>query len=115
MWYWDYGYVEYIRKAVENGASKQATCTNPRCRLSATTINANFQCTNNSCRMQHMYELVLQNSEIERDFFAGSLKEIKYLVQFDEEPNYDLQSARLEIYKISISSSESPDSPSFSK
>ena len=43
----------------------------------------------------------LEYHSIYRDFFVGSLKEIKYLIQFDLKPSI-LLNAKLDIYKISI-------------
>ena len=53
---------------------------------------------------QKKYTLViLRNVEVQRDYFTGSIIEIKNLVQYDRTP-YDLEEAKWEIYKISISS-----------
>ena len=44
-----------------------------------------------------------QNAEAMRDFYTGSLTEIKHLVQLDQTPDLDLQEPKWELYKISIS------------
>ena len=44
-----------------------------------------------------------QYCEAERDFFAGSIRQINNLIQLDPTPNLDLKEARCEIYKISVS------------
>ena len=46
--------------------------------------------------------VILRNAEAQRDYFTGSIVEIKPLVQYDRRPN-DLKEAKWEIYKISIS------------
>ena len=51
---------------------------------------------------EHML-VILRNVEAQRDYFTGSIVEIKNLVQYDRTPN-DLKEAKWEIYKISISS-----------
>ena len=92
---WDYSYVEYIRKAVEK--------TGPICSKYSGEFSSQLSaCDNQTCRTQHHYWIMLQSSELDRDFYAGSLKELKHLIYIDNKPNFDLKSARLEIYKISI-------------
>ena len=92
---WDYSYVDYIRKAVTNTGSMCSKYSG-ECTLQLSA------CSNPKCRTQHHYWITLQTSELDRDFYAGSLKEIKHLIHIDKRPNFGLKSARLEIYKISI-------------
>ena len=42
-------------------------------------------------------------NEVRRDFINGSLRQINNLIQFDDQPNYEIKEAQSEIYKISIS------------
>ena len=101
---WNYSYLEYLRKAVEK--------TGPMCSKYRHSGECTLQlsaCNNPKCRTQHYYWITLQTSQLDRDFYAGSLKEIKHLIHIDKKPNFGLKSARLEIYKISITF------PSFSK
>ena len=94
--------MEYYRKAVEK--------TGPMCsKYSGECMLQLSVCDNQRCRDHHQYWISLQMSELDRDFYTGSLKEIKHLIHIDKNPNFDLKSARLEIYKISITF------PSFSK
>ena len=46
---------------------------------------------------------ILRESEAERDFHSGSIRQINHLIQFDPKPNLELKEARQEIYKISVS------------
>ena len=91
----DYSYLEYMRKAVEKSDPLCSKCRN-KCmsQLSA--------CDKPKCRTKRHYWKLLQTSQLERDCFVGSLKEIKHLIHIDKKPNFNLKSARLEIYKISI-------------
>ena len=92
---WNYSYLEYIRKAVEK--------TGPMCsKYSGECTLQLSACNNPKCRTQHQYWITLQTSQLDRDFYAGSLKEIKHLIHIDKKPNFGLKSARLEIYKVSI-------------
>ena len=59
-------------------------------------------CNNQRCLDHHQYWMSLQVAELDRDFYLGSLKNIKHLIHIDKKPNFDLKSARFEIYKISI-------------
>ena len=45
----------------------------------------------------------LRVSEAQRDFYLGSIRQIKHLIQFDPTPNLELKEAQQEIYKISVS------------
>ena len=72
----DYSGIEYYRKAVENE-------TNPV--------------------LKETYLHSLQDVEARRDFYTGTLRPIDHLIQFDNNPNMELNEARWEIYKISIS------------
>ena len=87
--------MEYIRKAVEK--------TGPICSKYSGEFTSQLSvCDNQRCRTQHHYWIMLKSSEVDREFYAGSLKELKHLIHIDKKPNFDLKSARLEIYKISI-------------
>ena len=99
---WDYGYVEYFRKAAEIAEANRPLCSSPHCLSRAEVIDENLRCFNQSCRIQYVYNTIFKGAEIDRDFFAGSLKEIKHLIQFDKKPNSDLKSPLVELYKISV-------------
>ena len=73
---WDYGFAEYYRKSYENDTP--------------------------GFRKQSVW-LDWQNAEAMRDFYSGSITEIKHLVQLDQTTNRDLQEPKWELYKISIS------------
>lgn len=83
--YLDYSFIEYYRKALK--------LSGPICEKS--------YCDNFKCRMQVLYRSNLDYHSIYRDFFVGSLIEIKHLIQCDFKPSI-LTKARLDIYKISI-------------
>ena len=72
----DYTYIEFYRKAYEN---------------SYDDYNKDI-----------IFDM-LQTSEVERDYFTGSLMQIKHLIQFDPKPNRELKEVRSEIFKISLS------------
>ena len=71
----NYNYIQYFRIAYENK-------------------------TNPEEKKQNL--LNLKYSEAFRDYFTGSIKEIKNLVQLDKNPD-ELKEARCEIYKVSLS------------
>ena len=48
------------------------------------------------------YGMSLRLSNKPNDFYAGSLKELKHLIQYDDKPNSDFKSPRVELYKISV-------------
>ena len=72
----NYSYIDFYRKAYENE-------------------------TDPSAKIRSLY--TLQESEARRDFYAGSIRQINHLIQFDPTPNLELNEARCEIYKISVS------------
>lgn len=72
----DYSYIDFYRKAYENE-------------------------TQPSEKSRSLY--TLQESEARRDFYAGSIRQINHLIQFDPKPNLELNEPRCEIYKISVS------------
>lgn len=45
----------------------------------------------------------LRLNEADRDYHTGSIRKINHLIQFDPKPNLELEDARQEIYKISVS------------
>ena len=45
----------------------------------------------------------IRDSEIRKEYFIGSIKQINHAIQFDQEPNRRLQEPQCEIYKITIS------------
>ena len=45
----------------------------------------------------------LRHCEATQDFYTGSIKQINPLIQFDPQPNLELNETRVELYKISIS------------
>ena len=73
---WDYGYIEYFRKAL-------AFLTD-------------------SDEISELLDLI-KIHEAHRDYYTASLRHINHLVQIDEKPNLDLKEPRCEIYKISLS------------
>ena len=73
---WDYDFIEYYRKAYEN---------------------------EDTLRGKETVLLSLQNAEVLRDFYKGTITEIKHLVQLDPTPNLELKEPKWELYKISIS------------
>ena len=73
---WDWGFLEYHRKAVENETDPERKRGNLHCLL---------------------------HCEATRDFWTGSIKQINPLIQFDPEPNHELKEAKIELYKISVS------------
>ena len=95
MRYRDYSYIQYMRKAVEKAGPLCSNCSD-KC------LSLESACNDPKCRTKRHYRRILQTSQLDRDFFVGSLKEIKHLIHIDKKPNFDLKSARLEIYKISM-------------
>ena len=91
--------MEYYRKAVEKTGPMCSTFSGECTPVSLYEMSA---CNNQRCLDHHQYWISLQISELDRDFYIGSLKEIKHLIHIDKKPNFELKSARLEIYKISI-------------
>ena len=73
---WDWSFLEYHRKSVENETDPKQKSRNLHC---------------------------LRHCEATRDFWNGSIKQINPLIQFDPEPNNEITEARIELYKISIS------------
>ena len=72
----DYSHIDFYRKAYENE-------------------------TEPARKMTFLH--VLRDCEAFRDFYAGSIRQINHLIQFDPKPNLELKEARQEIYKISVS------------
>ena len=52
-------------------------------------------------KMSHLHGL--RSYEATKDFFMGSIRQINHLIQIDATPNLDLEQAKCEIYKISVS------------
>ena len=52
-------------------------------------------------RWKYLHQL--RAHEAQRDFDAGSIRQIDHLIQIDPTPNLELKEARCEIYKISVS------------
>ena len=98
---WDYSFTEYLRKAVEIAAKNLSVCSDPICTVTE-AIEDDLYCMNQSCRDLHRYKIHLLCAETECDFYAGSLKELKHLIQYDDKPNSDFKSPRVELYKISV-------------
>ena len=73
---WDWSFLEYHRKAVENESDPERKRGNLHCLL---------------------------HCEATRDFWKGSIKQINPLIQFDPERNHELKEAKIELYKISVS------------
>ena len=73
---WDYDFVNYYRKAYEFGKF-------------------------GAFKEENWQEW--KHAEAIKQFYLGSITEIKHLKQFDETPNLELQEPKWELYKISIS------------
>ena len=74
----DYSYIEYFEKAYETSA-------------------------NDNHKRQRSLLNIIQYTKQLRNYHAGSLWQIKHLIQFDSQPNLDLKEPRWEIYKITTS------------
>ena len=72
----DYGYVAYLRKAIDNSPD----------------LSVKERITQQT--MVH---------EGRRDYFTASLRQINHLIQFDQKPNLELMEPKWELYKVSIS------------
>ena len=72
----DYGYIEYLRKSLENS---------PDPSLEVGLIQ------------------LIKSNEGRRDYYTPSLKQINHLIQIDQKPDLELLEPKWELYKISIS------------
>ena len=72
----DYSYIKYFQKAYVNATD--------------------------SDRKEYFLR-ILKSAEAERDYYHGTIRQIKHLIQIDTEPNHDLREPRWEIYKITLS------------
>ena len=72
---WDYGFADFYRDA--------------------------YQCEK-ADDLKESFWLDWQNAEAIRNYYTGSVSEIKHLIQFDETP-CDLKEAKCDLYKISFS------------
>ena len=72
----DYGYIEYLYKAMANE-------------------------TNASAKMSMFHQI--KGHEAYREYYSPSLWSINHLIQLDQQPNLELKEPRWEIYKISLS------------
>ena len=73
---WDYGYIEYFKKAMENQPDPD--------------------------KKSKLFHRIKYNEAL-RDFHVGPLRHINHLIQIDGKPNLELKEQRCEIYKISLS------------
>ena len=73
---WDFGFLEFIRKAVEYE-------------------------TDQDQKLKYLH--ALRGQEANHDLWTESIQELKPLIQFDQKPNLELKEAKVELYKISIS------------
>ena len=78
----NYGYVGYLRKAMDNTGEH---CPRPDLPVKEKRIR------------QTMFHEGL------RDYFSTSLRQINHLIQIDQRPNIELMEPKWELYKISVS------------
>ena len=70
----DYDYIKYFKKAYEHAEAHQ----------------------------KDFYFINYTYVKNLRDYYMGSIRQIKHLIQFDSRPNHDLIEPKWEIYKVTL-------------